>query len=93
MKNKIEILEERIFALNNTLGDIDTNEFNHKAGAKSIIVKDKLKTVSDVIIHLQKEISENDSITFKDIYRKCKLGGDLFFNNSLKINKEIFLFI
>ncbi len=73
MKNKIEILEERLSTITNTLGDIDTNEFNHKAGTKSLIAKDKLKTVSDVIIHLQKEISENDSITFKDIYKKCKL--------------------
>ena len=73
MKNKIEIIEERLIALNNTLGEIDTNEFNHKANAKSIVAKDKLKTVSDVIIHLQKEISENDSITFKDIYKKCKV--------------------
>lgn len=72
MKNKIDLLEERLISLNNTLGEIDTNEFNSKIGAKSIIAKDKLKTVTDVIIHLQKEISENDSITFKEIYKKCK---------------------
>jgi hypothetical protein len=72
MKNKIELIEERLHTLNNTLGEIDTHEFNHKFGLKSVITKDKLKTVNDVILHLQKEISENDSITFKDIYKKCK---------------------
>ena len=79
MKNKIELLEERLHNLNNALGDIDFNEFNHKFGVKTVITKDKLKTVNDVIVHLQKDISENDSITFKDIYRKCKISI-LFFS-------------
>lgn len=72
MKNKVDLLEERLIALNNIIGEFDSNEFNSKAGAKTIISKDKLKNISDVITHLQKEISENDSITFKDIYKKCK---------------------
>lgn len=73
MKHKIEILEERLVSLNNILGDIDTTEFNTKNSIKSLISKDKLKTVVDVINHLQKEITENDSITFKDIYKKCNM--------------------
>jgi hypothetical protein len=71
MKNKIELLEERLTTLDNTLGEIDTSEFNSKSNIKNLISKDKLKTVVDVITHLQKEITENDSITFKDIYKKC----------------------
>jgi hypothetical protein len=73
MKNKIELLEERLATLDNTLGEIDTSEFNSKSNIKSLISKDKLKTVVDVINHLQKEITENDSITFKDIYKKCTM--------------------
>ena len=61
MKNKIELLEERLATLDNTLGEIDTSEFNSKSNIKSLISKDKLKTVVDVINHLQKEITENDS--------------------------------
>jgi hypothetical protein len=70
MKNKVDILEERLAALNNILGDIDSNEVN---SARNTTTKSfsKIKTVSDAIASLQKEISDNDSITFKEVYKKC----------------------
>jgi hypothetical protein len=71
MKNKIELLEERLSNINDVLGVIDANDFNVKMG-RSLITKDKLRTLCDVIILLQKEISENESVTFKDVYKKCK---------------------
>lgn len=71
MKNKIELLEERLNSINDILGVIDPNDYNVKLG-KSLITKDKLRTMSDVIIYLQKEISDNESATFKDVYKKCK---------------------
>jgi hypothetical protein len=71
MKNKVDLLEERLIALNNILGDMDASELNAKSTTKIIITKDKLKNISDVIIRLKEEISENDSITFKEIYKKC----------------------
>ncbi len=70
MKNKIELLEERLNNINDTLGAIDPNDFNVKMG-RSLITKDKLRTLCDVLIYLQKEISENESATFKDVYKKC----------------------
>ena len=71
MKNKIELLEERLNNINDVLGVIDPNDFNVKMG-KSLITKDKLRTLCDVLLFLQKEISENESATFKDVYKKCK---------------------
>ncbi len=71
MKNKVDILEERLNTLNNILGEIDTTDYNSRSSSR-IMVKDKLKNIADVIALLQKEISENDSITFKEVYKKCK---------------------
>jgi len=74
MKNKIELLEERLNNINDVLGVIDPNDFNVKMG-KGSITKDKLRTLCDVLIFLQKEISENESATFKDVYKKCKISS------------------
>jgi hypothetical protein len=71
MKNRVELLDERLQNINNNLGDIDTSEFASKSSTRSVIAKEKLKNISDVISLLQKEISENDSIAFKDVYKKC----------------------
>jgi len=70
MKNKLEILEERINSLSNVLGDMDTNDLSNKISGTS--KKADLKNVTDVITYLQREISENDSVTFKETYKKCK---------------------
>ena len=69
MKNKLEILEERIVSLSNILGDMETEDLSKKISGTS--KKADLKNVADVITYLQKEISENDSISFKEIYKKC----------------------
>jgi len=68
MKNKIEILEEKLISLRNAVGDMDTTEFTKSSGTK----KTELKNVTEVILHLQNVIKENDSIQLKDIFKKCK---------------------
>lgn len=70
MKNRIDILEERLNYINDILGEVDFSDAINKY--KNITIKDKFKTVSDVISHLQKDISENDSIYVKEIFKKCK---------------------
>ena len=72
MKNKVDILYERLNTLNNILGELDTTDFNSRSSSR-VIFKDKLRNISDVIALLQKEISENDSITFKEVYKKCNI--------------------
>ena len=69
MKNKIEILEEKINYLRNAIGEIDTTEFVKTSGSK----KTELKNVTEVILHLQNVIKENDSIQLKDIFKKCNV--------------------
>ena len=71
MKNKIESLTDRLISINTYLGDIDLVELNNKSNVKSLLTKQKLKNFVDVINSLQREVSENDSITFKDTYKKC----------------------
>jgi hypothetical protein len=68
MKNKIEILEEKLTSLRNAVGEMDTTEFTKSSGSK----KTELKNITDVILHLQNVIKENDSIQLKDIFKKCK---------------------
>jgi hypothetical protein len=68
MKNKIEILEEKLISLRNAVGDMDTTEFTKSSGTK----KTELKNITEVILHLQNVIKENDSIQLKDIFKKCK---------------------
>ena len=70
MKNRIEILEERINYLNDTIGEVDFSEVTNKH--KNLSIKDRFKTICDVIYHLQKDISENDSIYIKEVFKKCK---------------------
>ncbi len=69
MKNRIDILEERINYLNETIGEVDYTEVTNKH--KNLSIKDKFKTICDVISHLQKDISENDSIQIKETFKKC----------------------
>ena len=68
MKNKIEILEEKLISLRNAVGEMDTTEFTKSSGTK----KTELKNITEVILHLQNVIKENDSIQLKDIFKKCK---------------------
>ncbi len=70
MKNRIDILEERLNYLYDIIGDIDFSDIINKY--KNVTIKDKFKTVCDVIGHLQKDISENDSVYVKEIFKKCK---------------------
>ena len=70
MKNRIDILEERISCINDVIGEVDFLEISNKY--KQLSIKDKFKTICDVIFHLQKDISENDNRYFKDIFKKCK---------------------
>jgi len=70
MKNRIDILEERINHFNDMIGEVDFTDISNKY--KTLSIKDKFKTLSDVIMHLQKDISENDSIYVKEVFKKCK---------------------
>lgn len=70
MKNRIDILEERINYLNDTIGEVDFSDVTNKH--RNLSIKDKFKTICDVIYHLQKDISENDSIYIKEVFKKCK---------------------
>ena len=67
MKNRIDILEERISCINDVIGEVDFLEISNKY--KQLSIKDKFKTICDVIFHLQKDISENDNRYFKDIFK------------------------
>jgi hypothetical protein len=72
MKNKLELLEERLSSLNDILGELDISSLQEKTG-RSQISKEKLKSIDDVIAFLQKEISDNEPLAFKDILKKCKI--------------------
>lgn len=72
MKNKIDMLQERITIINNMLGELDTEDLNNKT-SKNLISKDKFKNLSDAIVFLQKEVSENDTIHFQEVNKKCKI--------------------
>jgi hypothetical protein len=67
MKNKVDLLEERLATIQNLLGDFDEQDINRNTAK----INQKIRTVSDIIMVLQKEIADNDSITFKEVYKKC----------------------
>jgi dihydroxyacetone kinase-like predicted kinase len=69
MKNKVDLIEDRLKSLTNILGDLDSNEVNRNTS--TIRSNQKIKTVADIITILQKEIADNDSITYKEVYKKC----------------------
>ena len=52
MKNKIDLLEERITLLNNMLGELGTEDLNNKI-AKPLLGKEKCNNLSDAIMYLQ----------------------------------------
>jgi hypothetical protein len=67
MKNKVDLLEERLASIHNILGDFDDHDVNRN----TVKISHKMRTISDIIMVLQKEIADNDSITFKEVYKKC----------------------
>ena len=69
MQAKIQQLSERINSLKDILGEMSFEDTSKKQGSLSIF-KEKVKNISDIIIKLQKEISENDSITLKEVHKK-----------------------
>ena len=70
MKNKIDLLDERITLLSNMLGELGTEDLNNKI-AKPLLGKEKFNNLSDAIMYLQKQVSENDTIHFKEVNKKC----------------------
>jgi hypothetical protein len=70
MQNKIEQLAERINALRDMMGEINFEDIAKKQLSTSTVFKERISSISDIIIKLQKEISENDSITLKEVHKK-----------------------
>lgn len=70
MQNKIESLAERINNLRDIMGEINFEDIAKKQTTTSTVFKEKLNNIADIIIKLQKEISENDSITLKEVHKK-----------------------
>lgn len=70
MQNKIEVLLERINSLKDVIGEINFDDVAKKQSPTSSVFKEKLGSISDIITKLQKEISENDSITLKEVHKK-----------------------
>lgn len=70
MKNKIEQLQERVLALTNMVGELDTaptvqSEFK--------LEKDRFKTLMKAIEFLQKKIIDIGSYPLKEANNKCKI--------------------
>lgn len=68
MQGKIENLTERIAKLKDIMGEINFDDLSNKR--ESLIVKEKITSLSDILIKLHKEISENESATLKDVHKK-----------------------
>jgi cell fate (sporulation/competence/biofilm development) regulator YmcA (YheA/YmcA/DUF963 family) len=72
MKDKIDELEERVKNIQDMIGDFNDNKNIQKENVKdSLKNNEKFTTLSDAITYLQKEASENDSIHYREIYKKC----------------------
>ena len=70
MKNKIDLLEERITNINNMLGELGIEDLNSKI-SKPLMEKVKFNNLTDAIFFLQKQVSENNTVHFKDVNTKC----------------------
>ena len=69
MKNKIELLEERVKNIQDIIGDFnDLSLPKIKDYSKD---NEKFRNIADAISYLQKDASENDTIQFKEIFKKC----------------------
>jgi hypothetical protein len=70
MKNKIELLEERVKNIEDIIGDFNDNITQYKV-KDYLKDNEKFKNLADAISYLQKEASENDSSHFREIFKKC----------------------
>ena len=69
MKNKIELLEERVKNIQDIIGDFnDLSLPKIKDYSKD---NEKFRNIADAISYLQKDASENDTIQFEEIFKKC----------------------
>lgn len=94
MKGTIDLFEERINHLNNLIGEINLQELD-KITNRAFISKENLKNITDVIVHLQKAVGENDTNFFKDLYAKYIqispiLDPDKLLEDPHLTNKEMF---
>lgn len=69
--NKLEILEDRLTKITNTLGEIDFNAFNMKTGSGTVLSKERIKNIVEALAYIQRELNDNDSLTFKEVNKKC----------------------
>jgi hypothetical protein len=70
MKNRIDILDERLRNIVDMVGEVDFIEVSNKY--KQLSLKDKCKTITDVIIYFQNEIKEySNTPPLREILEKC----------------------
>jgi hypothetical protein len=70
MKNRIDILDERLKNIMDIVGEVDFVDISNKY--KQLSLKDKCKTITDVIIYFQNEIKEySNTPALREILEKC----------------------
>jgi len=70
MKNRIDILDERLKNIMDIVGEVDFMEISNKY--KQLSLKDKCKTISDVLIYFQSEIKEySNTPPLRETLEKC----------------------
>ena len=87
MKDKITKLEERITRLTDTLGEFDYSDVKDKPfGGKSL---SELKTVTDSVTFLNKEIIERESSTQKNTFAKLEELLPVLEIDKLKVDRAV----
>lgn len=71
MKEKLDLIKDRIDNINNILGELDTEDPNNSVLRKDS-EKKRFTNISDAVSYLQNQMTENDTIFFKEVYKKCK---------------------
>lgn len=72
MKNRIDILEEKLKNIADIVGEDNFTEISNKH--KQLSLKDKCKTITDVIIYFQNEIKDySNTPPLREILEKCKI--------------------
>ena len=70
MKNRIDILDERLKNIMDIVGEVDFVDISNKY--RQLSLKDKCKTITDVIIYFQNEIKEySNTPALREILEKC----------------------
>ena len=98
MKNQLELFEERINHISDILGDLSIESLNSIPIKRLTSNQEKLKTLTDAINFLQKELKEIDSIHTPEILKKFEkiyplLDEENFREDSILTDKEKYFLI